>query len=429
PLHLLGLLVAAAVFHGALAQSRPAPSHLTLFYWWIAVGGLLGGVWNAIAAPVLFPTVLEYPLALLLGLWLLQAPDFASARWGKLRLRLTLPLGLGLLGGGLLVGISGQWSGHTLAGLVGAIALVGLAGYAAGFGRWKLTIGLALVVLLNQFSVGAQAGVLASDRSFFGVYRVLQTTAHGGYHSLLHGTTLHGKQSLAPSRQNEPLTYFTRTGPIGQLFDSMQQRSTPLHTVGVLGLGVGTLAAYGQPGQAWTFYEIDPLAQQLATNPAYFRFLQDSPAQVEIALGDGRLAIARTPNQSFDLLVMDAFSSDSIPLHLITQEAIRLYFAKLAPNGLLAINITNRFLDLNPVLGAIAQSLNLVSLTQSDLEVSDLERNQGKAPSRWVVLARQRQALGSLLNDPRWQAIAPTTAPVWTDDFSNILHALRQPGR
>jgi hypothetical protein len=424
PLHLLGLFVVAGVCHGELARQRPDPQHLTLFYCWIALGGVLGGLLNAIAAPVLFPTVLEYPLILLLSLLILQTPNFAGTQMGNFRLGLALPLGLGLLGGGLLVGFSLDWQPASLIGLGLAIALLLGIRYAFQGRWWMVIVGVVLMGLLNQFSVGGQTGILLSDRSFFGVYRILHSTQTGSYHSLLHGTTLHGKQSLDPQRRDEPLTYFTRTGPVGQLFQSLKTASPS--RVGVLGLGVGTLATYAQPGQHWTFYEIDPLAVQIATNPTYFTFLQDSRAPFEIVVGDGRLAIAQEPDASYDLLFMDAFSSDSIPLHLMTQEAIQMYFNKLSDRGLLVVNITNRFLDLEPVLGAIAHHLNLATLAQFESNVPAGDRAMGKAPSHWVILARQLANFGSLQHNPRWHPIPfdPHYQP-WTDDFSNLLQAIR----
>ena len=423
PLHLLGFAMTALVIHGELAKSRPHPAYLTEFYFWIALGGVLGGLLNAIAAPILFPKLLEYPLVLLLSLLLFQSKRFSGTVWGSLQLRWTLPLGIGLLLGGLLIGISGEAWVQNLPGLAIALLLTTLLYRTLQLHPALLIVGWLLMVLLSQFSAGTGTGLLASDRSFFGVYRVFSSARDGGYHSLLHGTTLHGKQSLDPARRQEPLTYFTRSGPVGQLFSSLG--GDRLQRVSVLGLGVGTLAAYAEAGQEWTFYEIDPLAEELATDPLYFTYLQESAAAVQIVIGDGRLAIAQTPNENYDLLFMDAFSSDSIPIHLITQEAIQLYFTKLQPQGILAINITNRFLDLEPVLGAIAQSLDLATLTQWETEVSDLERSQGKAPSHWVLLAHTPEAFGALTDNPRWQPATtnPSIQP-WTDDFSNILQAI-----
>lgn len=424
PLHLLGLLAVALVFHGQLARERPHPQHLTAFYFWIALGGVLGGVFNAIAAPLLFSSVVEYPLMLLVSLLVLLTPTFAEARGAGARLSLTLPLGLSVLGGGLLIGLDfSDWQ-HNL--LTVGLSLGLLLALRAAFQMrvFNVLISLALVVLLIQFSNQGRGNELISDRSFFGVYRVISSPQHGGYHSLLHGTTLHGKQSLDPARQLEPLTYFSQTGPVGQLFES--RLLSPQAHVGVLGLGVGTLATYAQPEQTWVFYEIDPLAKTLALNPDYFTFLQNAVVPVDIVLGDGRLALAHTPDPSYDLLFMDAFSSDSIPVHLMTQEAIQLYLTKLSDRGILAINITNRYLNLEPIVGALAQHLNLVTLEQQDAQLSDGDRAMGKTPSHWVLMARRLDDFGNLATDPRWHPISTVagTAP-WTDDFSNIVGAIK----
>jgi hypothetical protein len=421
PLHLLGLFVVASVFHGELAESRPHPEHLTIFYFWIAVGGVLGGLLNAIAAPLLFTSVLEYPLVMLLSIVLLQTATFSEARIGSLRL--SLPLSLGVLLGGLLVGFDATWFNHNVISIGLALGLLWAIRSAFTLRSLPLVVGSVAIILLHQFSVGTMDGVLTSDRSFFGVYRVLTSPQAGGYHSLLHGTTLHGKQSLVSDRRDEPLTYFTRTGPVGQLFEALPaERVTH---VGVLGLGVGTLAAYAQPDQDWTFYEIDPLAEKLALDPEYFTFLQDAAAPVQITLGDARLTLAKAPAAHYDLLFMDAFSSDSIPLHLITREAIALYLDKLSDRGLLAINITNRYLELEPILGALAKSLDLATLAQHEQGITAIEREQGKAPSHWVLLARQPQDFSNLFQDTRWHPIPENAIPSWTDDFSNIFQAIR----
>lgn len=424
PLHLVGLFIAAAVCHGELARTRPEAHHLTLFYLWIAVGGMLGGLFNAIAAPLLFTSILEYPLVLFLTLVLLQASAFKEVQVMGIRLQSVFLLSIGLLLGGLLVGLEGgNASGNLLAIGLNLLALVSLQS-AFRLHRLAVWVSSVLLLLLMQFSTVGQQLVLASDRSFFGVYRVLHSGEQFGYHSLLHGTTLHGKQSLAPGRRRQPLTYFTHSGPIGQLFAALESRR--ISTVGVLGLGVGTLATYAQPGQQWTFYEIDPLARDLALNPQYFTFLTESAVVPRIELGDGRLAIARTPDHTYDLLFMDAFSSDAIPMHLMTQDAIALYGRKLTPHGLLALNITNRYLDLEPTIGAIAHALNLQTLEQHDADVSDGEREAGKAPSHWVILGHSRDDFGPLLTDARWQPIPlqPHLRP-WTDDYSNLLQAVR----
>ncbi len=457
PLHLLGFFAIACVFHGELARRRPPVHHLTEFYLWISLGGVLGGWFNAIAAPILFPSVLEYPLVLLLALLILQDPlERANPKnqpektpqpqgdldtWLselrkeqqtrktqqsgiKFNLKTTRIISISLLLGALLVGftlrnISQGWFGNLF-----AIALLIALYFTFSLPRTRLGIGLTLILLLGQFSLGNMSGVLQTERNFFGVNRIVYDR-RGPYHSLVHGTTLHGRQSLNPQRSQEPLTYFHPTGPIGQTFDQLNS-SDRLQNVAILGLGIGTLAAYAQPGQTWTFYEIDPIVEKLARDPRYFTFLEQSKAPFSIILGDARLQLAQTPNNSYDLLVMDAFSSDSIPVHLVTQEALQLYLTKLRERGIIAINISNRYINLEPVLGTLARELGLATLQQLDRDLSPEEKALGKTPSQWVLLAQKREDFGNLSRNSRWQPILEIEkAPLWTDDFSDLVGVLR----
>ncbi|MCT7993994.1 spermidine synthase [Laspinema olomoucense] len=457
PLHLVGFFAIACVFHGELSRRRPSVAHLTEFYLWISLGGVFGGLFNAIAAPILFPSVLEYPLILLLALLtlnnpieaippqkgppLLQAPQGDLDTWfSQLRkdqqsrkaqklgiqfnLKTTQIISLSLLFGALLVGftarnISQGWFGNLF-----AIALLIALYITFSLPRPSLAIGLTLILLLGQFSLGNMSGVLQTERNFFGVNRIVYDR-RGPYHSLVHGTTLHGRQSLDPQRSQEPLTYFHPTGPIGQTFQQLNT-SDRLQNIAVLGLGIGTLAAYAQPDQTWTFYEIDPIVEKIARDTRYFTFLEQAKAPFSVILGDARLRLAQTPNNTYDLLVMDAFSSDSIPVHLVTQEALKLYLTKLRERGIIAINISNRYINLEPVLGTLAQTLGLATLQQLDRDLSPEEKALGKTPSQWVLLARKADDFGPLRADARWQPISETQkAPLWTDDFSDLLGVLR----
>jgi len=421
PLHLLGFGLVAVIFHGELFKTRPPAIHLTRFYFWISLGGVLGGLLNAIAAPLLFPTVTEYPLTLLLSLLLLPRPTNPTLSSSPFRLIPTLSLGIVI--GVLVVGLGVQpllnygWLGGGLA-IGGTIAL----SLASGIHHLRLGLNVALVILLGQFAISTPGKLLATERSFFGVNRVIYEAKTNAY-SLLHGTTLHGKQIHSPHGQLEPLTYFHPTGPIGQLFSRLP--ASRFQQVGVLGLGIGTLAAYAQPGQHWTFYEIDPTVVQLARDRRFFSFLQAAKVPVSIVLGDGRLSLQSVPAHSLDLLVIDVFSSDAIPVHLFTREALQLYASKLAPGGLVAVNISNRYINLEPVLAALAQELGLVGRQQRDEFISEGDRAAGKLPSQWILLARQSQDLGALLTDQRWRSLTTASSSVWTDDFSNIVQALR----
>lgn len=266
--------------------------------------------------------------------------------------------------------------------------------------------------------------VLHTARSFFGVYRI-KPDEEKRYHFLFHGTTIHGIQSLDPGRRHEPLSYFHRSGPIGQVFSALSARPTKPH-VAVIGLGTGSLACYGESGQQFTFYEIDPTVERIARDPRYFTFLQDCPPRLDVVLGDARLSLTRTPDRYFGLIVLDAFSSDAIPVHLLTREALKLYLAKLEEGGILAFHISNRYLDLRPVLGNLAQEAGLFCLVRNDLKVSEGERRSGKRPSIWVVMARKQEDVNLLAQDQQWKVLTGQAgAKVWTDDFSDILSVIR----
>ena len=419
-LHLVGFFITACVFHGELAKSRPDAQHLTIFYFWISLGGVLGGLFNAIAAPLLFPSVLEYPLIMGFSLLLLQERGVRETPQSLWSLQKTLPLSIGLLLGSLLVGF--QISSNNPIGIISAFVLLLVIRYGFALHPIRFGCGLVLILLLSQFYIPSMGIVLDTERSFFGVNRVLGDR-RGGYHSLLHGTTLHGKQSLDPQRRREPLTYFHRTGPIGQVFQSLHAAHRDLSQIAVMGLGIGTLAAYAEPEQQWIFYEIDSSVEKLARDTRYFTFLQDSLAPFSVVLGDGRLKLGSGSN-AYNLIVMDAFSSDAIPVHLITREAIQLYFSRLKEQGLLVINISNRYINLEPVLGALASNLGLSTLRQME-DVSPSEKAIGKSASHWVLFARHQSDFGGLVNDSRWQSIPEMPAQLWTDDFSNIFRVLR----
>jgi len=287
--------------------------------------------------------------------------------------------------------------------------------------RFALSLG-ALIVASSAY-MSAHEHVVMRDRSFFGVHRVI-IDATGSSHLLVHGGIVHGGQSLDPARRHEPLLYFSRSGPIGQVFSVLSGAAAKAR-VGVIGLGVGSLAAYGQKGQRWTFFEIDPAIEALAENSRYFTFLRDSPAAIDVKLGDARLSLEHIPDGQYGLLIVDAFSSDAIPVHLLTREALRLYADKVDATGLLAFHISNRYLDLRPLLGALAADARLACLAQDDLHVTTAEQRAGKSASQWVLMARRSADFGTLSADPRWQTVAAGRQVIWTEDFSNVLGTFR----
>lgn len=415
-LHVVCFFVIAMACHGELARRRPSVGRLTEFYVWLSLGGVLGGLFNALIAPALFPTIVEYPLAIVLACLLRPAPEphrpatRIEAAWNILMpmviavLTLTAPVltkgwppvWRGMLGYGVPVLICGVWANRPV--------------------RFALAVGAFLAASAStRFE---WRGAIHVERSFFGVHRVIHME---NYHLLMHGTTIHGVQSREPSRRCDHVAFYSAEGPLGQVFGVFEGTGR-LRRVGVIGLGTGSTATYSAPGQQWTYYEIDPAVMRIAGNPEWFSYLRDCLEQGRVVLGDARLTLAHAPDGEYDLLILDAFSSDAIPTHLLTREAMELYLRKLDEGGLLALHITNRFLDLEPPVGDTAAAMGLAAMARYHV----VPRPTPEAVStRWVVVARQPEDLGPLLRDARWHVVEGRPGVrVWTDDYTNILHTL-----
>ncbi len=425
PLHLLVQFVATMACHRELADGRPNTRHLTEFYLWIAVGGVLGGAFNALIAPLIFTSVVEYSLALVLIALLVPPirPLVAGLKHRILDIALPLSIAVGIVFAIWVLRVLGSNVGHVegvlFASLVAFLLL--------RFSRRPLRFGLGLAVLLLEIPFHFGAGLeLHAERSFFGVHRVLLDPANG-LHRLMHGTTMHGMQSLDPDRRGEPLGYYHRQGPIGQVFETLASPARNAR-VAVAGLGAGSLAAYAAPGQDWTFYEIDPVVERIARDTRYFTHLADCRAKERVVLGDARLSLARAKDARYELMVLDAYSSDAIPVHLITREALRLYVERLAPGGTIAFHVSNRYFDLVPVVARLAADAGMACLIRDDTREPGAAANlkTGAIPSTYAVLARTTEDLGPLASDPRWKPMSPRPEDVlWTDDFASPLRALR----
>ena len=419
-LHLAVFFAIAMVCHGELAQTRPPTAYLTEFYLWMAVGGVLGGLFNALVAPLVFNSIAEYPLVIILACLLRPSRAPEPSPLSRI-LDFALPLGLGALLAGLILRF--HTSPSELDGTSTIIAAGTLAMVCYSFRNRPLRFGLALgaIMVAGIFSTADQDNILLKHRSFFGVITVSQDA---DYRYLMHGTTLHGAQSREEARRREPLTYYTPQGPIGQLMSNLSPEGAA-RRVAVVGLGTGTLASYGEPGQQFTFYEIDPAMVSMAWNPRYFSYLRDSRARVEVVLGDGRLSLARAPDHHYSMIFLDAFSSDAVPVHLLTREALRLYLAKLTDHGVLVFNATNRYINLLPVLANLARDAGLVGLYQYDDTLSEEEQAELKSYSKWVVMARRGSDLDQLAATGHWQHLRPPADKnVWTDDYSDIISHL-----
>ncbi len=419
PLHLLAFFLTALVCHRRLAEERPSTDYLSRYYLIVAAGGVLGGIFNTLAAPVLFRTFLEYPLAMVAACLLRPS---RKSRPGKHAWSTDLLAPVGLLGAiaaaGLLLRLDtpGRW--WLLA--AGGVACLALASRPVRFG-----LALAALLLAGRITRAPMVTTLASGRNFFGPVVVF---GEAGARLLYHGRTTHGAQVIDDRSRRVPLTYYTPQGPLGDLFQALGPRLENA-TIGVVGLGAGAVAAYGRNGQEMVFYEINPLVVAMATEPRLFTYLIDSPASVRVRLGDGRLGLAEAPEGTYDLLIIDAFNSDAVPVHLLTREAVELYVSRLSPGGAIAFNLTNNHLDLEPVVAAAAGSLSLAAIFRSDdNRTAPDEVGPFRFPSDWLVVARSAGDLGGLAGAPGWRPARRIAGRrPWTDDHASILAAFRWP--
>ncbi len=421
-LTLSGFFAVCLAVHLNLAGSRPGRSHLTGYYLWLAVGGVLGGFFNSLLAPRLFSGVAEYPLLLLLALLTVPWLEKGRRRLPAL-LDLLLPAALLGLSWGLAVLVPASVPFRTRVLLVLALPLV--LAFLASRRPPRFALALAAVWLAISLTPGDEGALLFRQRNFFGTLRVT-ADASGPFHRLYHGTTLHGLQFITPERRDEPLAYYHRLGPCGAIM-AHHGRQPAGKRVAVIGLGIGATLAYARPGEEWSVYEIDPAVVRLARDSPWFSHWRDSPAaSIRAVVGDARLGLQRAAAGEFALIILDAFSSDSVPVHLLTREALRLYLSRLAPGGLLAANISSWTMDLSRVMALLAEDAGLVCFNwRDDQALPESPATLGKYPSSWVVLTRREADLGSLAADPRWRRLRPLKERVpWTDSFSNILDVL-----
>jgi hypothetical protein len=414
--HLLAFAAAAFTLHRMLADERPDVSAASGYFLIIAAGGLAGGAFNALLAPTLFRSTLEYPGMLAVASLLLLEPRTGSVRAG-LAVQFALGVGLAVL----LFGVS---PGGVLPSLAGTAALfaVGLASWRA-FGPARVRAAATALVLLGvgQFALVSAGQPTRVVRSFFGVHRTVTDTRRG-WVSYVHGTTVHGREWLEEARADEPLSYFHRSGPVGSLFRALAERG-PL-SVCVTGLGVGSLAAYAREGDAWTFYELDPAVLALARDEGAFRYLARAKGKVTVEVGDGRLLLQAAEAARFDVLIADAFSSDAVPVHLLTREAFALYARATTAQGVVLLNVTNRFLDLEPTVAAAAAANGMEGVIGEELDVPPSSPD-GRTRSRWIALHKVGAAPLALDFDARFRQLRPVTQPPWTDVHADVLSAMR----
>jgi SAM-dependent methyltransferase len=423
------LFIVAVALHNEMYRTRPAPAQLTSFYLMMSVGGVIGGFFCAIVAPLLFDWTWEHPILILMAAALLPAIPLLQVNETDKRLPVIMAIiGAIALALGLFGGISEPVeSSFTKILLAATIITLGIA--VAGF-RIPFLLAVAGLLTINGGWYSLQQSLDGVRmRSYFGTYTV-NASESGRVRWLNHGTTMHGMQLLDdPTR---PISYYPDTSGVGIAMLNAPRLYGPKASIGIVGLGTGTLACYRRPGQSWQFFEIDPLVIEIARERKIFSFLEKCAPDVPITLGDARLTLAAVPEGKFDILALDAFSSDSIPLHLLTKEAFATYRKALKPDGLLLVHISNRYIDLNPVVAAEAKANGWSAALRHDSPTEQLI-NRGNRASQWIALSRDPAKLAELTgrvdkvksryyNSEQWlQLDAPGETNPWTDDYASVL--------
>lgn len=423
-LHLGGFFVLTLLCHGELYRRRPAPQHLTDFYLATSIGGVLGGVFTGLIAPNVFSSTTEYPILVAAAVLVLPGV-FAGGASSALR-AMAIPLGLALfafvLHSATDLRLPASWMIAFQAVLISIAAAI-------VFSKQNPARIFGCVVLAFAISGLWQPGQanLSTTRSFFGVHKIAETD-DARYRLLFHGTTIHGADRIrnddgSPvTGRAEPLTYYYRGGPISEAILATRAAQGKLAQVAAVGLGSGSLACYRATGEQWTFFEIDPEVVRLARDPKRFRFLSSCAPDIPIVLGDARLTLAASETK-YNLIVLDAFSSDAIPSHLLTREAVAGYLSRLAPGGVIVMHISNRHLELSQIVAAVGESEGLVTLVKTDTGATNFAADY-KSNATVAVLARRWRDIEKLSQMRGWEPVASEGVRPWTDDYSDLISAL-----
>lgn len=424
--HQLCFFIIAMACHGELARTRPPAAHLTGFYVALSFGGMMGGLFAGLIAPYTFSWVAEYPILLALAA-LCRPPETTRVR-GALALWIVAVIAAVAL---IVISFSDGSTAQSIetnrvwVGKAFAVAVMVL-GVLWKVDRWKLAALVTLGLVLTRV-YPADEGRVETVRSFFGVHKIV-VTPNGQYHVLMHGTTIHGAQKFleddgTPVKgRPEPIAYYHKDGGIGRAITAIRERKGGPIRVAVIGLGAGTLACQAAPGEDWTFFEIDQTMVDTARDPRYFTFVTACEPAMKPVIGDARLTFAKEKDGSYDLIIVDAYSSDAIPIHLATEEAMAIYKAKLAPQGAVLMHVSNRHLELASVVVGIAEENDLKSWVYNEDSGREAEYI---FTTEVVVSAREEADVGRLASDEKWALTeAAENQRVWTDDYSNVLGAV-----
>ncbi|QIK79543.1 hypothetical protein G7077_12140 [Sphingomonas piscis] len=420
---LLNLLAVSVALHSALYDQRPAASQLTYFYLAMSAGGVAGGIFCALLAPLLFDSTYENVVLLTAAAFLLKNEPLwekVGRYWQRQSRGRLFAIAAGIL---LLSALGPIFSaaGHRNLGFTYLLIAIGVA--TVGNRLLFATTATALLLFMGgweKIALSAQPGMMT--RSYFGIYSI--HTSQPGRRSLAHGTTMHGIQLTgSPQREVTPTSYYAPRSGIGLAMRSTERLFGPGARIGVVGLGTGTLACYATAKQSWTFYEIDPAVADIARDPKRFTFLSRCMPNARIEIGDARLTLGRSRRGSADLLTIDAFSSDSVPMHLLTREAFQAYADHLRSGGLLMVHISNRYLELEPVIAGAAKDGGWSAMARKYYP-TDAEKDHAASASLWIALSRDPETVRRLVegSGEEWRLLNEKTGfQPWTDDRGSLL--------
>jgi len=463
PLHLAVLFAICLYCHSYLARTKPSVNHLTAFYTWISAGGMLGGLFNTLIAPNVFTSYTEYPLMIFAGsVFLYLNRDRQNEQSAMVPSTRIVSLTVGLLTAASIIAIrttdfirilrkvaarhyfetdSGmvatmlEWlkSYHDLfTSIISIILALAPLVFFSRIKRFNLAaVVVAMLLCFYAYEIGSSVEIIYMTRNFFGV-KYVAIRPSTGIRTLHHGSTRHGSQDLEPERRHAPLSYYHKDGPAGDIF-SLPAALKKDFKAGIIGLGVGSMATYARPGNEFTFYEIDPdIIDMVGGENPIFSFIADQATQTRIISGDGRLKIAEVPAGYYDLIILDAFSSDAIPVHLITNEALQIYLNRLKPTGILAIHTSNRYLELQPVMKKLAEKNGLTALAVLDNDFDSTDKNnEMREKCTYVVMTKSAESIESLrlVKNKTWKEFATDLPDValWTDSYSSIIPLIKIP--
>jgi len=416
----VALAACAYACHRRLYEERPDVSRLTEFYLLAAIGGALGGAFNALVAPALFNSFLEFPLSIAACL-ALSAPSVATRRWNWWQHALLIGVAALVVFGVALALVEplAAKKGLKEYTLILTVLCLLCAIFPRGGGNYRFAAAAMVAMLFTGAERQSHRGVIFSGRSFFGVYNVYKES---GRIQILHGSTLHGEQFIDPKLAEIPTSYYHPLGPLGDMFSVERRGETPMK-IAAVGLGAGTVAAYTIPGDQITFFEIDPLVRSIAEDRSMFTYIsaaRERGVTVKVVIGDGRLGLAAS-DQKYDLIILDAFSSDSIPVHLLTVEALETYKEKLAPEGILAVHTSNRHFDLGVMVLHVGARAGMPCAIRED-HMTQPNAKRSRKESTWLALGTSQPRLRELLDRPEWfAAFLDPKQRVWTDSYSSIF--------